>query len=104
MKERRGGDERERKGKDRQGKMEEKRNAGRKTRKDARGREKGRELKGSRYASVGVGPDWARVSTRFSGAGIAGTREERKREKAAETECEGRTKKRIREILERKRV
>lgn len=66
------------------------------------------ELKGSRYASVGVGPDWARVSTRFSGAGIAGTREEnrerkRKREKA-ETERERRTKRRIREILERKRV
>lgn len=52
------------------------------------------ELKGSRYASVGVGPDWARVSTRSSGAGIAGTREEKPGEKEREMrESARRTKK-----------
>lgn len=39
--------------------MEKKRNAGRK---GCEGKREG-ELKGPRYASVGVGPDWTRVST-----------------------------------------
>lgn len=43
------------------GGMEKKRNAGR-MKKDGEGKREG-ELKGPRYASVGVGPDWTRVST-----------------------------------------
>lgn len=43
------------------GEMEEKRNAGRKRKKDARGKKKGRVKGLSVCESVGVGPDWARV-------------------------------------------
>lgn len=104
MEERREGDEREWKGKDRRGGMKWKRSGMREGRRRRTGEEKRKgELKGSRYASVGVGPDWARVSTRFSGAGIAGTREkkqkrERKRKRA---ECEANEEEDKRDIGEK---
>lgn len=104
MEERREGDEREWKGKDRRGGMKWKRSGMREGRRRRTGEEKRKgELKGSRYASVGVGPDWARVSTRFSGAGIAGTREQKqKRErKRKQTECEANEEEDKRDIGEK---